>query len=80
MSTLRDLKIKTNVVKRCIFEYRSTDLDSSLLDLMDRISKELTHYQKELEKQQERIEKLIANGADDHDIRKQVFSIDHFCL
>ena len=49
--SLRDLKIKTGVVKR--------------------VGKELSSYEKELVKQQERIDKLIASGADDADIRKQ---------
>ncbi|KAJ3300079.1 hypothetical protein HK104_004801 [Borealophlyctis nickersoniae] len=49
--SLRDLKIKTGVVKRT--------------------AKELAAYRKEAEKQQERINKLIADGADDADIKKQ---------
>jgi hypothetical protein len=36
------------------------------------IGKELISYQKELVKQQERIQKLKENQADDADIRKQV--------
>ncbi|KAJ3045416.1 hypothetical protein HDV00_010286 [Rhizophlyctis rosea] len=36
-----------------------------------RIAKELTYYQTEAEKQQARIDKLVAEGADDADIRKQ---------
>ena len=37
-----------------------------------KINKELQAYQKEMIKQQERIDKLASNGADDADIRKQV--------
>ncbi|TPX69430.1 hypothetical protein SpCBS45565_g02456 [Spizellomyces sp. 'palustris'] len=36
-----------------------------------RISKDLSYYEKEAAKQQERIDKLVADGADEHDIRKQ---------
>ncbi|KAI8579287.1 hypothetical protein K450DRAFT_175207 [Umbelopsis ramanniana AG] len=49
--SFRELKIKTNVVKR--------------------ISKEQISYGKELESQQKRIDKLIADGADEADVRKQ---------
>lgn len=49
--TLRDIKIKTGVVKRT--------------------GQELVMYQKEKEKQKERIVNLIKNGADSHDISKQ---------
>lgn len=37
-----------------------------------RLLKELGSYRKEIEKQQERIAKLQADGADEHDVRKQV--------
>ncbi|ORX58822.1 tubulin binding cofactor A [Hesseltinella vesiculosa] len=49
--TLKELKIKTNVVKR--------------------IYKEHIAYGKEAESQQKRIDKLIEQGADEADIRKQ---------
>ncbi|KAI9307195.1 tubulin binding cofactor A [Cunninghamella echinulata] len=49
--TLKELKIKTNVVKR--------------------IYKEHIAYGKEAETQQKRIDKLIAEGADEADVRKQ---------
>ncbi|RIA84738.1 tubulin binding cofactor A [Glomus cerebriforme] len=49
--TLRDLKIKSGVVKRLFNDERS--------------------YQKEVENQQKRIDKLISEGADEHDIAKQ---------
>ncbi|KAI8138001.1 tubulin binding cofactor A [Fennellomyces sp. T-0311] len=49
--TLRELKIKTNVVKR--------------------IYKEHIAYGKEAEQQQKRIDKLIAENADEADVRKQ---------
>ncbi|KAF7722971.1 hypothetical protein EC973_002440 [Apophysomyces ossiformis] len=53
--TLRELKIKTNVVSR--------------------IYKEHLAYGKEAEQQQKRIDKLIANNADEADIRKQASSL-----
>ena len=37
-----------------------------------RIGKELTFYEQELQKQQARIDGLVASGADIHDVRKQV--------
>ncbi|KAI8092963.1 tubulin binding cofactor A [Halteromyces radiatus] len=49
--TLKELKIKTNVVKR--------------------IYKEHIGYGKEAECQQQRIDKLVAEGADEADVRKQ---------
>ncbi|CAO3693654.1 unnamed protein product [Umbelopsis ramanniana] len=49
--SFRELKIKTNVVKR--------------------IGKEQISYGKELESQQKRIDKLIADEADEADVRKQ---------
>ncbi|KAI8342639.1 tubulin binding cofactor A [Chlamydoabsidia padenii] len=49
--TLKELKIKTNVVVR--------------------INKEEAAYKKEAEVQQKRIDKLIAEGADEADVRKQ---------
>eukprot|EP00833_Pecoramyces_ruminatium_P014774 jgi/Orpsp1_1/1188806/evm.model.d7180000067339.1 len=49
--TVRNLKIKTGVVKR--------------------LGKEVISYQKEYEQQQARIDKLIAQNADIHDINKQ---------
>ncbi|KAI8379527.1 tubulin binding cofactor A [Radiomyces spectabilis] len=49
--TVRELKIKTNVVKR--------------------LFKEQIAYGKEAQDQQKRIDKLIANGADEADVRKQ---------
>ncbi|SAL99541.1 hypothetical protein [Absidia glauca] len=49
--TLKELKIKTNVVVR--------------------INKEQGAYEKEAETQQKRIDKLIADGADEADVRKQ---------
>ncbi|KAI8071739.1 tubulin binding cofactor A [Gongronella butleri] len=49
--SLKQLNIKTNVVKR--------------------IYKEHIAYGKEAETQQKRIDKLVAEGADDADIRKQ---------
>jgi tubulin-specific chaperone A len=55
--TLRDIKIKTGVVKRYI--------------VMTRTSQELVMYQKEYETQKAHIAKLIATNADIHDIRKQ---------
>ncbi|KAI7877699.1 tubulin binding cofactor A [Lichtheimia hyalospora FSU 10163] len=51
MAPPRDLKIKTNVVKR--------------------IHKEQIAYGKEAEQQQKRIDKLIADNADEADVRKQ---------
>ncbi|XP_058445799.1 tubulin-specific chaperone A [Malaya genurostris] len=39
--------------------------------VVKRLSKEKTVYEKEVDTQRNRIEKLKANGADDHDIRKQ---------
>ncbi|KAI8820204.1 tubulin binding cofactor A-domain-containing protein [Fimicolochytrium jonesii] len=36
-----------------------------------RISKDLSYYDEEAITQQKRIDKLIADGADEHDIRKQ---------
>ncbi|ORX50690.1 hypothetical protein BCR36DRAFT_583273 [Piromyces finnis] len=50
-ATVRNLKIKTGVVKR--------------------LGKEVISYQKEYEQQQARIDKLIAQNADEHDINKQ---------
>ncbi|ORX84339.1 tubulin-specific chaperone A [Anaeromyces robustus] len=50
-ATVRNLKIKTGVVKR--------------------LSKEVVYYKKEYDQQQARIDKLIAQGADEHDINKQ---------
>jgi len=49
--TLRDLKIKTGIVKRLFNDEKS--------------------YHKEAENQQKRIDKLISDGADEHDIAKQ---------
>ncbi|KAG4087373.1 tubulin binding cofactor A [Neocallimastix lanati (nom. inval.)] len=49
--TVRNLKIKTGVVKR--------------------LGKEVIYYQKEYDQQQARIDKLIAENADIHDINKQ---------
>ncbi|GAB5589635.1 hypothetical protein Unana1_04535 [Umbelopsis nana] len=49
--SFRELKIKTNVVKR--------------------IAKEQISYGKELESQQKRVDKLIEEGADEADVRKQ---------
>ncbi|RUS21497.1 tubulin binding cofactor A [Endogone sp. FLAS-F59071] len=51
MSAVRDLKIKTGVVKRT--------------------HKELLFYVKEAAYQQQRIDKIVAAGADEHDVRKQ---------
>jgi tubulin-specific chaperone A len=42
------------------------------------IHKELAAYQKEELKQQERIDKLKENNADDADIRKQVLFMDRY--
>ncbi|XP_058824322.1 tubulin-specific chaperone A [Topomyia yanbarensis] len=39
--------------------------------VVKRLSKEKTVYEKEVVTQRNRIEKLKANGADDHDVRKQ---------
>lgn len=50
-ATVRNLKIKTGVVKR--------------------LGKEVISYQKEYVQQQARIDKLIAQNADIHDINKQ---------
>ncbi|KAI9017037.1 tubulin binding cofactor A-domain-containing protein [Gaertneriomyces semiglobifer] len=36
-----------------------------------RIGKDLSYYEQEAEKQQERIKKLVTEGADEHDVRKQ---------
>ncbi|KAJ3056139.1 hypothetical protein HK097_007971 [Rhizophlyctis rosea] len=63
-TSLRDLKIKTGVVRR------KSLIGCFFVDL-SRIAKELSSYQKEAEKQQARIDKLIAEGADDADVRKQ---------
>ncbi|ORZ19791.1 tubulin binding cofactor A [Absidia repens] len=54
--TLKELKIKTNVVVR--------------------INKEQAAYGKEAETQQKRIDKLIAEGADEADVRKQKEVLD----
>ncbi|KAI7850489.1 tubulin binding cofactor A [Circinella umbellata] len=54
--TLKELKIKTNVVKR--------------------IYKEHIGYGKEAEYQQKRIDKLIADNADEADVRKQKEVLD----
>ncbi|KAI9315887.1 tubulin binding cofactor A [Dichotomocladium elegans] len=54
--TVRELKIKTNVVKR--------------------IAKEGVAYEKEAEAQQKRIDKLIADNADEADVRKQKEVLD----
>jgi len=50
-ATVRNLKIKTGVVKR--------------------LGKEVIYYQKEYEQQQARIDKLVEQNADIHDINKQ---------
>ncbi|KAL1931732.1 hypothetical protein VTP01DRAFT_9875 [Rhizomucor pusillus] len=60
--TLRELKIKTNVVKRYI--------------ACDSIYKEHIAYGKEAEQQQKRIDKLIAENADEADVRKQKEVLD----
>ncbi|XP_053694774.1 tubulin-specific chaperone A [Sabethes cyaneus] len=39
--------------------------------VVKRLSKEKTVYEKEVETQRNRIDKLKASGSDDHDIRKQ---------
>ena len=53
--SLKDLKIKTGILKR--------------------LDKELISYKKEYQTQTNRIQKLVDNKADEHDIRKQVNSL-----
>ena len=59
--SIRDLKIKTSIVKRYSCNFIS----------FHRIEKELVFYEKEKINQEARIAGLIDSGADDHDIRKQ---------
>jgi tubulin-specific chaperone A len=73
---LSPLKIKTNVVKR--YDLTNTLLPSALTNFFENnsIYKEHLGYGKEAETQQNRINKLIADGADEADVRKQV-SVDY---
>ncbi|KAJ3340470.1 Vacuolar protein sorting-associated protein 51 [Gonapodya sp. JEL0774] len=50
--SIRDLKIKTGVLKR--------------------LSKELESYHKEHEQQRSRVDKMVQEGKDEHDVRKQL--------
>jgi tubulin-specific chaperone A len=60
----RKLKIKTGTAKRFHQYY--------CFLIQNRLGKELESYEKEEVKQQERIDKLKRDGADEHDVKKQI--------
>ncbi|KAM6226598.1 tubulin-specific chaperone A-like isoform 1-T1 [Spheniscus humboldti] len=65
---LRQIKIKTGVVRRCCRKV----LNAFRTDQPYRLAKEKVMYEKEAKQQEEKIEKMKAEACDDYGIKKQI--------